>query len=391
MCDVTIVNADIYTPLQRIQRGYIVVENGVVRDIGWGLPTRVVGEKIDVGGGIAAPGFVDVHVHGYGGVDTCYASSGDLHRWVREVARHGVTAILPTVVSLPHSDLVRVCETVYRAIEGWYSELGARILGIHLEGPYINREMAGAHSVEYVREFDMDEVMEYIEASRGYVREITIAPEIGNALNAIPTLVRKGIIVSLGHSLASYEIAIEAIALGASKATHLYNAMPPLHHRRPGIALALLRSRNVVLELIADLIHVSPEMMMFTIEYAGPQRVALITDAISATELPDGVYSLGRQRVKVRNGVPTIVGSGKLAGTTLTMDRALRNAIEIGIGLQDALAMTSYVPAQSVDAVARERIGMLAPGFRGDIVILSKNSLEVRYTFVDGCLVFRAE
>lgn len=218
-----------------------------------------------------------------------------------------------------------------------------------------------------------------------------MALEVGGVLENIPFLVSNDIIVSLGHSSADYSTAEKAIIMGASKATHLYNAMTSIHHRKPGLVIALLRNRNVFLELIVDLTHVSPEMVLFTFEYASPYRIVLITDSISATMLPDGQYELGGLEVEVRNGIARIAGTKILAGSTLTMDKALRNLVNIGIPLKDELITSSYVPALSINALHKERIGYLSPGYRGDVVVLSKKDLSVKYTIIDGYIIYYSE
>ncbi len=389
MSSLTIVNAWLFTPCEEIRDGYIVVKDGVIRKIGVGEPRRVVGEKIDAGGDIVAPGFVDTHTHGYMGVDASYSSPEELLKWSRLIIRHGVTSFVPSTVSLPHEAIVSACKNVVEAMNKWRPENGARILGIHLEGPYISKEKKGAQNPEYIRPASIDELREYIRVSNKTIRQITVAPEAPNVLDAIPFLVENNIVVSLGHSVSDYETARKAILLGASKATHLYNAMPPIHHRKPGLIIALLRHRSVYLELITDYIHVSPEMVLFTIEYAGPDRVALITDSISATMLPDGRYKLGGLDVEVKDGIPRIAGTNTLAGSTLTMDKAVKNLVEKGVPLKDALTMATLTPAKSIGAHTREKIGELKPGYKADIIILDKNTLNVKYTIIEGNIVYR--
>ncbi len=391
MTNLTIINAEIYTPIHRIDNGYVVIENGVIKKIGSGRPSRIVGELLDAENNIVAPGFIDTHTHGYNGVDASYSDKNDLFKWTREVVRHGVTAIIPSTVTLPHKDTIRACKNIRDAMGEWSPRKGARILGVHLEGPYISKEKRGAQNPEYIREFSIEEMREYIAVSSNNIRQITVAPEVRGVIENIPFLVQNNIIVSLGHSNADYATAERAILMGATKATHLYNAMSSIHHRKPGIVIALLRNRNVNLELIADLIHVAPEMIMFTFEYAGPYRVVLVTDSISATMLPDGEYELGGLKIEVRDSIARIAGTNTLAGSTLTMDRAVKNLVKIGLPLQDALIASTYTPAMSVHALHREHIGLIAPGYRGDIVILSRKNLDVKYTIIEGIPVHSSE
>lgn len=389
MSSLTIVNGRLFTPREEIENGYIIVDEGFIKEIGVGQPRRVVGKKIDAEGNIVAPGFVDTHTHGYMGVDASYSPSEELLKWSKLITRHGVTSFVPSTVSLPHGAIISVCKNVVEAMKKWKPENGARILGIHLEGPYISREKKGAQNPEYIRPASIDELREYIRVSNNTIRQITVAPEAPNVLDTIPFLVENNVVVSLGHSISDYETARKAILLGASKATHLYNAMPPIHHRKPGLIVALLRHWSVYLELIVDYIHVSPEMVFFTIEYAGPDRIALITDSISATMLPDGRYKLGGLDVEVKNGIPRIAGTNTLAGSTLTMDKAVKNLVEKGVLLKNAITMATLTPAKSIGADKTMKIGELKPGYKGDIVILDKNTHSVKYTIVEGNIVYR--
>ena len=294
-------------------------------------------------------------------------------------------------MSLSHEQIIRACKNIVEAMNRWDPVYGARMLGIHLEGPYISKEKKGAQNPEYIRKANIEEVEEYIKVSRNNIVQITLAPEINGALDLIKYLSRKDIVVSLGHSVSDYETAAKAILLGARKAAHLYNAMPSIHHRKPGLVIALLRHSSVFLELISDYIHVSPEMVLFTIEYVGNNRVVLITDSISATMLPDGEYSLGGLRVEVKDGIPRIAGTNTLAGSTLTMDKAVKNLVRKGISLKDAVTMATITPAKSIGVYQKLRIGEIKPGFKGDLVVLNKENLEVEYTIVNGTIVYERQ
>ncbi len=388
LTDTIIVNGKILTPYYFIENGYVIIKNGEIIDLGIGEPKEKNGEIIDAKNNIVAPGFIDTHTHGYKGVDASYSPAPDILKWAKEITRHGTTAFLPSTVSLPHDQIITACKNIVEAMNKWTPINGARILGIHLEGPYISKEKKGAQNPEYIRKASISEVEEYIKVSQNNLVQITLAPEVDGALDLIKFLSRRGIVVSLGHSVSDYETAVKAILLGAKKATHLYNAMPPIHHRKPGLVIALLRHNSVFLELISDYIHVSPEMVLFTIEYAGINRVVLITDSISATMLPDGEYSLGGLRVEVRDGIPRIAGTNTLAGSTLTMDKAVKNLVNKGINLKDAIAMATITPAKSIGIYHKLRIGEIKPGFKGDLIVLNKEDLRVEYTIVNGTVVY---
>ncbi len=370
-------NAAVYTPLEVIRPGTVCLEGERIVRVLPGVTKK--GE--DLKGRIVAPGFVDLHIHGYRGHDTNTGTAETLLSLARELPRFGVTAFIPTTVTAPHEELLQISRAVAEAMkiqrEG---PQGARILGLELEGPYINREKKGAQNPEFIREPSWDEFLEYWRASHGHIRTITVAPEVPGALEFIERAVALGVRVSLGHTNASYEEARAAIAAGASRATHLFNAMPPLHHRHPGAVAACLESRSVYLELIADLVHVSAPMLCLVWRLAGPGRVALITDAIPAAGLPDGDYSLGGLRVRVRDGVPRLEDEA-LAGSSLTMDQAVRNAISLGVPLQEALMMASYTPAR---ACGEGDIGLLRPGNRADLVVLNPEGLAIERVYLGG-------
>ncbi|MGY4707679.1 N-acetylglucosamine-6-phosphate deacetylase [Candidatus Bipolaricaulota sp. J31] len=374
-------NAAVYTPLEVIRPGTVCLEGGRIVRVFPG----VAKEGEDLEGRIVAPGFVDLHIHGYRGRDTNAGTAEALISLARELPRFGVTAFVPTAVTAPHEGLLLICKAVAEAMAVQEENPeGARIIGLELEGPYINREKKGAQNPDFIREPSWDEFLEYWRASQGHIRTITVAPEVPGALEFIEKTVALGVKVSLGHTEATYGEARAAIAAGASRATHLFNAMPPLHHRHPGAVAACLESRGVYLELIADLVHVSAPMLRLTWRLAGPQRVVLITDSIPAAGLPNGDHSLGGLRVRVQDGVPRLE-DGTLAGSTLTMDRAVRNAVSLGVSLQEALVMASYTPAK---ACGEGRMGLLRPGNRADLVVLDPEDLRVERVYIGGQRIF---
>ncbi len=367
----------IYTPWTKLDKVTIVIEGNVIKRIvkGW-----IGGENYrDY---IAVPGFVDTHIHGIEGVELYSSKASDLEKGAKALVKYGVTAFLPTSVTLPHEELKNFLENVKHFIENPVDG-GAKILGAYLEGPYINPEARGAQNPEYIRLPNLRELEEYIGIGKGVLRVIAVAPEMEGALDLISMARRAGIHVAVGHSKASYEQVIEAIAAGVDRATHLFNAMTRFHHREPGAAIALLESEEVFLEIIADLIHLHPATILMVHRVAGPRRVVLITDAISAAGLKDGVYSLGGLKVIVKDGIARLE-NGALAGSTLTMDRAVRNCISIGIPTNQALAMASRVPALSI---GEESLGCLKPGCRADMAILD-DELKVVSTWVEGIEVF---
>lgn len=383
-------NARIYTPYEYIYPGYILIDKGLIREIGREPYPHRQGdvEELDLDGMICGPGFIDTHIHGILGYDTMDGSKRSFIEMSKSLIQYGVTSFIPSTVSASHEKLIEVSKALNESISDWNPSIGARILGLHIEGPYINPVKAGAHNKQYIRDPSIEEFNQYYEASGGFIREITLAPELKNAIELVKHAVSKGVIVQVGHTNATYEETVNAIISGASKATHIYNGMREIHHREPGVIVALLRSPRVFVEIIVDFIHVSPQMVDFTIEHTGVDRIVIVSDAISAAGLPDGIYDLGGLKIEVKKGISRLVETGSLAGSTLTMDRAFRNLTSLGYGIDDVFKMTSTNPAKSINADTLEKIGLLRPNYKADIVILDQN-LEVAMTIVEGNILYQ--
>jgi len=368
---------EVYTPFHRLKEASIYVEGGVVKKIKpyWAENAENYKEYI------AAPAYVDTHTHGCCGIDVNTAKDRDLVKLARELTRFGVGAFVPTTVTAPHEELLRMCEIV-GSLETSGGE-GAEILGLHLEGPYINPEKRGAQNPEFIRKPSVAEFEEYYRASKGKLLIVDVAPELEGSSELIREARLRGVHVGMGHTNATYEEAVRAIALGCDRAVHIFNGMRVFHHREPGVVLAALESPQVYIEIIADFIHLHPATVRFVTNFAGWHRVMLVTDSISASMLPDGVYNLGGLKVIVEKGVARLE-NGSLAGSTLTMDRAVRNIYSLVGDLGAALAMASYIPARSVD---KNSYGCLAPGCAANIVVLNRD-LGVEATFVRGEKIF---
>ncbi|MCX8185388.1 MAG: N-acetylglucosamine-6-phosphate deacetylase [Sulfolobales archaeon] len=369
-----------------IHRGYVAIESGVIVDVGEEPYRGNEGfDEVYLNNMVVGPGFIDTHIHGALGVDLSTSTSSEISKLSKELPRFGVTSYTPTSVTLPQEELVRFCRNVRETSEGTE---GARILGIHLEGPYINPRRAGAQNSNYTRQASLSELIELADASKGLLRSITVAPEVGGVRELIKKAVSTDIVVQIGHTDADYSTTREAIVLGASKATHLYNAMSGIHHRSPGAALALLHSKSTYLELIVDFIHIAPEVVSFTIDYAGYRRVILVSDSISAAGLSDGVYKLGGLNVEVTEGVARLAGRDTLAGSTLTMDKAFRNILSLGFHLEEAFYMASTSPAESIGV--HSKVGSIAPGKLADLVVL-REDLSIAATIIGGRLAYARE
>jgi N-acetylglucosamine-6-phosphate deacetylase len=330
------------------------------------------------------PGFVDVHIHGCGGHDVMEGTRDAIAVISNFLARHGTTAYLATTVTASPIATIEAVENVGKLIQQEME--GARILGIHLEGPFISEEKRGVHPREHIRNPSIRIFDELLKMSNGQVKLITLAPENPGGVEFIEHIRSKRVIVSLGHSNATFEIARQAIEAGATNATHTFNAMRDFNHRDPGILGAVLTDSRVWAELIADGVHVDPTAIEMLLRCKGTRKILLITDAISATGMPDGDYQLGGLAVKVSQGVCRSL-DGTLAGSTLSQDRALRNMVQwTGIPLEEAIYMLTRNPAESIGASQSK--GSVLPGLDADLVLLD-DELNVNATFCEGTLVHR--
>ncbi|MDA8310589.1 MAG: N-acetylglucosamine-6-phosphate deacetylase [Actinomycetota bacterium] len=363
-------------------------------------PEDVPGRLVDLGNRTVAPGFVDVHVHGGDGHQTNGDSPAEveeaLARIARFHARHGTTALLATAVSDSPERLAATVAGIAQAV-GAPRAGAARVLGGNLEGPFISPARAGAQDPAWIRPPDRAELSGLLEAGRGTIRVMTLAPELEGAAALIADCVAAGVTVSLGHSDADFDTARAAFDAGASHVTHLFDAMAPFHHRRPGLVAAALLERRATLELICDLHHLHPGAIALA-HRAAPGRIVLMTDAIAAAGMPDGPFRLGALDVELE-GTRVVLASDRstLAGSVLTMERAVRHAVErAGIPLAEALCAASAVPtllaAPGGEGTGRggARSGVLEPGAPADLVVLDPD-LDVAATIVAGNVVFQRD
>jgi N-acetylglucosamine-6-phosphate deacetylase len=381
----------------RLRSERIVTPGGIVAGELTLAGERIVGigpggppddELIEFGGSWILPGFIDTHVHGGGGAQCNTSDPGELSLLARVHARHGTTALLASTVSAPIDQLTECLRVIARVVARGPQPGEAAILGAHLEGPFISRERPGAMDATSFRDPDPEQLERLLEA--GPVRWMTIAPELPGALALIAGLRSHGVIASIGHSDATEQQAREAVAAGASAATHTFNAMRPLHHREPGVLGAVLDLDAVSCELICDGVHVAPAALRLAYRAKGPDRVRLVTDAMAAAGMPDGEYLLGGVEVRVKHGRAVLAASPEtIAGSTLTMDGALRGAVaHLGVGVEEAAQMAATNPARMLGI--GDRTGALAPGLAANLVILSEDTLEVQATMIAGVWAHRA-
>ncbi|HYI74545.1 MAG TPA: N-acetylglucosamine-6-phosphate deacetylase [Gaiellaceae bacterium] len=322
------------------------------------------------GRGIAVPGFLDLQVNGFAGVDFLSADAEAYQQAADAILETGVTAFLATFITSPEEQLLAALREVPAETDG------ARVLGAHLEGPFLSALRLGIHPAAARRNPDLELLERLLDA--GPVRLVTLAPELPGARPVIERLLQREVAVSAGHSDASAEQATEAFDLGVRSVTHLFNAMRPFHHRDPGIVGAALARPDIVVQLILDWVHVAPTTAAMVWE-AAQGRLALVTDAVSGAGLSDGDYRLGELDVEIRDGVARGT-SGALAGSALTMIEAVRNLHSLGVSLEEAVGAATEVPARVLRLPAA---GRLAVGLPADVVVLS-DTLEIERVLVEG-------
>jgi N-acetylglucosamine-6-phosphate deacetylase len=375
---------DLILPDRVVEEGLLKVKGGRIAGV-WDPATErlpeVKGEPVTRWEGYIAPGFIDLHVHGGGGADFMDCDPEAVATITETHARYGTTGLLATTLTAPEERIVAAIRAVRAA-----PRRGARVLGYHIEGPYINPKLKGAQDGRYVRLADIGEIDRWMAAGAGGDRwHVTIAPEMEGHLKAIRHLAERGAVVSAGHTDCTYAQLQAAQAAGLSHATHLYNAMKGLHHREPGTVGGALTLPGLTVEIIADGIHVHPASMAVAVAARGAGSVLLITDAMRATGAGEGEYLLGELKAIVKNGQARLE-DGTLAGSVLTMGEAVRNMVRlVGVPLPQAVAMASLNPARKHGLEGHT--GALAAGLDADLVLLNRD-LRVQATVVRGQAVF---
>jgi N-acetylglucosamine-6-phosphate deacetylase len=375
------------TPLETILEPLVLLDEGVIVEVSTRgeqeLPTGV--RSFDFGDATLAPGFVDLHLHGCAGYDVMAMGPSSRAAIESFLARCGTTSYFPTTVTAPLDETLRALERLADAIESAKATSvprRARPAGIHLEGPFLSHARRGVHSPEQLRRPSLELFEKFWQASRGTIRLMTIAPELDGALEVITEASRRGVCVSLGHSDASLEEAQKGIEAGARHATHTFNAMRPLAHRDPGLLAAILTDHRITADMIVDGVHLDAAIVRLVLATKGFDKTVLITDATSAAGMPDGTYRLGTFDVTVKDG--RCLADGKLAGSVLTMDQAVRNVTRFtSCDLRTAVRLATYNPARV--AGVDQQYGLLRPGAQADLLALSSDG-EVRATIIGGTI-----
>lgn len=335
-----------------------------------------VTEIIDANNLYISPGFIDIHIHGSGGFDTMDGDINALEKISKTIAAYGTTSFLPTTMTMEKSHIIKALDTIKKAMST-ETQNGANILGVHLEGPFINPIFKGAQNSEYIIEPDYEFIKNYLDI----IKIITMAPEIKGSF-AFMDLIKQNssAVLSIGHSNATYEEAMEAIERGISHSTHIFNAMTPLHHRNPGVVGAVFNS-EITCELIADNIHVHPELFRFLIKAVGENRICLITDSMRAGCMKDGCYDLGGQSVIVKDGSARL-SDGQLAGSVLTLNLAIKNFFEsTDYPLNKIVNMVSINPAKVIGFENQK--GSIEKGKDADIILFDKE-ISIKSVFIEG-------
>lgn len=372
------------TPGKTIADPVLVMEDGRILDVGTRAAVTVPANArtLDFPGAVLAPSYIDLHIHGSAGYDVMEGSPEGLRKMAGFLAHRGVGSFLATTVTANTAKLIASVEHLAEQISNWPGDSGlAAPFGIHLEGPCISAARRGVHPAEDIAVPSLELFDRLHRAAHGCLRLITVAPEIPGALDLIREATRRGVVISIGHTDGEAADAVAAIEAGATHVTHTFNAMRPLDHRKPGVLGKVLESDAVSAEIIADGVHVDPVVIELFLRCKGRDRAVLVTDALSATGMPDGQYKLGSFDITVRGPRCESTHEGRLAGSVLTLDRAVRNIMRFaGWNLADSARLASFNPANVVGDDSR---GRLERGARADVVVLSATG-EVVSNFIGG-------
>jgi N-acetylglucosamine-6-phosphate deacetylase len=380
-------NADIITPFRVIKSGSLVVEGKRISAIGEAkeVPIPAGIRVIDLDGMMVTPGFIDLLVHGGGGYGFADMDREAVEKISDFYFRHGTTGLLAALYSKPEREMIA---DVRRIADYCRSTKSSNVWGIHLEGPFINQELHGAMKKEYLWQPKVEKWQKLLEAGNGSIRLMTIAPELPGVEEIMRTAAKNDVVLSIGHSAATYQEVLKAIDNGAAHVTHMFNAMKPFHHRDPGVVVAAMLHNELKVELIADGIHVHPAVMRLMYQVKGEGGILLITDAIRASGMPDGEYSFMDQKILVKQR-RAYLSDGTLAGSTLTMEQAVKNMVRlVDVPLTHAVRMASLNGAKVLGLEHHK--GILAVGKDADFVVLDQDFI-VRLTVYEGKIRYAAD
>lgn len=363
----------------RIETGSVLIENDKIKEIN--PITQIDTDIIDAKGLYLSPGFIDVHIHGAGGSDTMDGTRESINTIAKTIAAFGTTSFLPTTMTCSINDIKKAIAAVAEAKAAGTD--GANVLGVHLEGPFISPSMIGAQNPNFIQTPSIDTFKEMVGEHLDSITSITIAPEVEGAKELIEYLNHLGIVISIGHSKATYKQALEGIKLGIGHSTHLYNAMTPLHHREPGIVGAIFDT-DITTETISDGIHISYPSLRVAYKQKGTDKVLLVTDAMMACGMPEGKYALGGQDVYVKDGAARLK-EGNLAGSILTLDKAIRNVYKNStFQLYDIVKMATYNGAKHCKVADKK--GLIKEGYDADLVLFD-DDINIEKVIIGGKII----
>lgn len=371
-------NAEIFDKDFNLIKADIAVENGAVSAIGQGLSAS--GETLDLEGCVVAPGFVDIHIHGCAGFDTCDSTRQAVSEIAKQLALKGVTSFCPTTMTVASKDIESALLNIKSCMEN--PPEGAKILGVNMEGPYISVKRKGGQKADFVRSCDFGEFKRYFDLSGGIIKIVDIAPECDGADEFIESA-SKLCRVSIAHTEADYETARAAFKKGVTQVTHLFNAMPGFSHREPGTVGAVFDDERVMAELICDGFHVHPAALRLAFRVLGEDRAIIVSDSMRAAGLPDGTYDLGGQAVGVKNGQARLA-DGTIAGSTTNIYEEVRNLVSFGVPLRQVIKAATINPAKAIGE--DDKIGSIEVGKAADLIVLDRE-LNLKLVVIQGKIV----
>lgn len=382
-------NATVFTGITLLDNAAVLIKNGKIKDViskkRFDQAKLSSGyQRIDLNGAIAAPAFIDTHIHGLHGFDTTDADPDSILKMSEALVEYGVSGFCPTLYP---GEKEHFFECIRAVVSAMGREKGAKVLGLHMEGPFISRDKHGVLNPEYIREVDIELMKEYIDVAEGHIAIMTVAPELKNMRELALFASRKGIVLSAGHSNANYEQMLEGIQAGILHSTHFFNAMRRLHHRDPGVVGTIMIHPDISCEIIADGYHVHPVYIKMLAKEKPADKIVLVTDSLRPTGQTSGTLIAKGEEVYIKEGLFARKSDDVIAGSALTMIQGVRNLTEMGIDLENALRMASTNPATVLGL--EKMIGSLLPGRDADIAVFDKN-FNILQTIIKGKIVTKA-
>ncbi|MEI6387439.1 MAG: N-acetylglucosamine-6-phosphate deacetylase [Spirochaetota bacterium] len=371
MSQIVIHNAELLAGYARMERSALLIEDGLIADV---FSERRFEQKrfpsgtqiYDAGGIFVAPGLIDSHIHGFAGYGTEDLSVDAMIAMSDHLGRYGVTAFCPTIYPMDEGDMVA---SIRAAVEAIGKETGARIMGVHLEGPFISPERLGVQRPEFVKPVDLELMERLFEAGQGHITNMTVAPELKGMRELALYCIKRGIVLQAGHTDATYENMLEGMQAGILHSTHFFNAMSRLHHRDPGAVGAIMIHSELSCEIIADGHHVHPDLIKLLMRDKPASKVVLVTDSLKPTEEHNCPLFANREEVILRDGVFHRLTDDVIAGSSLTMMKGVGNIVSWGVPVENAVEMASANPARILGLGKR---GLLVPGYEADLVVFDK-------------------